>query len=243
MKRIGITISILALAAAAWSCSNGMGFADMDDGKEEYYNALKNSRSYFATTVKYSQADFGYEYLCDGGYNLIPDSKYQITDYTPVEGNRVIVTGHITGSLPGTEKDSIMTVLYIQNVLTKQIVTLQDGESIDKYANDPVNPESAWIGGGYINVFFTVESSNKMEHSVNLVYDPNNQSGLPASTIRLTLAHNANGDTGSIRMQGIASFKNSFGKDFTRFVIEAQTISDGVKDFQVDLTNNDYLNF
>jgi len=44
-------------------------------------------------------------------------------------------------------------------------------------------------------------------------------------------------------MQGIASFKNSFGKDITGFVIDAQTISDGVRDFQVDISEPDYLNF
>jgi len=244
MKRIGIIISILAMAAATSSCMAGLiEPSGLNNNDDEYYYALKKAKTYFATTVKYSQSDFGYEYLSDGGYYLIPDSKYKITDYTPSEGNRVIITGLITGALKGTEKDSIMTLFYVQNVLTKQIISLEDGEKIGNYAKNPITPESAWLGGGYINVYFVVEGSNTVEHSLNLVYNPNNQGNLSANTIRLTLAHNANGDNGSIKMQGIASFKNSFGKDITGFVIDAQTISDGVRDFQVDISEPDYLNF
>lgn len=232
------------MAAATSSCMAGLiEPSGLNNNNDEYYYALKKAKTYFATTVKYSQSDFGYEYLSDGGYYLIPDSKYKVTDYTPSEGNRVIITGLITGALKGTEKDSIMTLFYVQNVLTKQIISLEDGEKIGNYAKNPITPESAWLGGGYINVYFIVEGSNTVEHSLNLVYNPNNQGNLSANTIKLTLAHNANGDNGSIKMQGIASFKNSFGKDITGFVIDAQTISDGVRDFQVDISEPDYLNF
>ena len=243
MKRIGIIISILALSIAACSCSRAITEPDgMDTGKGDYYTANKNAKTYFATTVKYGQAQFGYEFLYDGGYNLIPYNT--LPGYSPAEGKRVILTGVIIDALKGTDKDSIIYINSIQDVLTKEVVNLKaSGENSSVYPKDPITPESAWLGGGYINIYFTVEGTNTVEHSIDLIYDPDNQKELNSDTIRLVLVHNANGDGKTNKLNGIVSFKNPFGDAAKSFVIEAKTLSDGVKDFQVDLTKPDYLNF
>jgi hypothetical protein len=190
---------------------------------------------YLATTVRNDTLGFNYAFRSDGGYNLFPISLPQ--SYTPVEGQRVMLIGYCAYSLNLNKGDSAFHVSQIEDVLTKQITDLTGtGPNARlEMGKDPITPVEIWKGGGYINITFQVKSTNTVTHTVNLVYDPEDQDNLEEGCIRLSLLHNSNGDSGpGDIMEGIVSFK--LGDDLPKkYVIKALTLDNTEKEDILDL--------
>lgn len=180
LKTKGQAVLIILLAVLSMqvttSCSD-------DDDKVYVYRPAINSY------VSMGIADGEGRIHTDKGNILIPDESSVARDLT--DGERVF----LQCSIVEEENDSTFRVRvnrYFQ-LLTKGFLFSSETDS-DSLGSDPICVERSWFGGGYLNLRLALmhNSSSGVSHRVNLVYD---EDASTSDTLRLTLCHNACGDT------------------------------------------------
>ena len=142
-------------------------------------------------------SDNNYEILTDKGNTLVVTKSY--TSLEIEEGKRVLANYEILSDKQQDKYIYEVKVNGFYNLLSKPLVNesfiLEDEDTRrDSIGNDPFIQLLSVFGGDYINIdfelFFRQNSSTK--HLINLIYD--DTSG-DTDTLRLTLRHNAYGET------------------------------------------------
>ncbi len=99
-------------------------------------------------------------------------------------------------------------VLYIENILTKDIIPLTS-EINDSIGNDRINITHAWIAQNYITIecqFYRSYSSD-IKHMLNMVYDAENPVIDENGYLNLEFRHNAYNDANLKINEALVSFK------------------------------------
>lgn len=99
--------------------------------------------------------------------------------------SRVFITCDILRKNAGNSYDIRLTRLRQPLVKdARRVSSLEEGEVLSV---DPVGIDNAWLGGGYLNMHFSVamDPEHPTVHKINLLWDDT----APADTIRLTLCH------------------------------------------------------
>lgn len=125
----------------------------------------------FATLLKEGNS---YRFRLDNGRLLIPENTEKVNgengqrvilNYVPLNGNSIKIN-------------------YASAIFTAAIE--RDGYP-DRYTDDPVEIQSVWVGGEYLNLILEVEYHSKA-HNLSLLWDHD------SSSIDLYLSHSRNDD-------------------------------------------------
>lgn len=186
---------ILALAAIATlfftSCSDDDGYS-----LDKFWISV--------VTIENPSSDSYFFFDTDDGERMWTIAT-NLPYYRPKDGQRVVADYTILSDRPegsGYDHDAkLNNVLY--EILTKDIVDITS-ENTETLGNDPIQIEDIWIGGDHLNVEFVYGGLNKL-HYINLGRDISGSYN--DGKIHLEFRHNANGDSPSYRMWGMASFR------------------------------------
>ena len=170
-----IALIALSLLAAAAGCSSDA----YDTGDGQY---------------SYLQADFGMAHV-----TTAKTVDYILTD----RGDTVILSTPATASwLPA--KDTLCRALAYYDVKTKRLFSLSqvmvtraaDKAQVDNAPTDPLALESAWCGGGYLNIGFAVKTGQTdavdTRQSIGLMVDTVETEGDSVGAVTLRLLHEQN---------------------------------------------------
>ena len=138
-----------------------------------------------------------YEILTDRGNILVVTESNTIREVE--EGKRVLANYEILSDKNQAKNIYEVKVNGFYNLLSKPLVNesfILDNEDArrDSIGNDPFIQIRGDFGGDYINIDFEVyfQYGSTTRHLINLIYDDTN---VESDTIRLTLRHNAYGET------------------------------------------------
>ncbi len=99
-----------------------------------------------------------------------------------------------------------VTVNWMKEILTKNMVNDLGNENDSKYGNDPIDLLDSWVTiveDGYITLqFITPASATGIAHEVNLIY-----AGTEKDPYVVEFRHNAHGDYSSNLASGFAAFR------------------------------------
>lgn len=120
---------------------------------------------------------------------------------------RAMVLADILSKAVGKDTYDIR-LLSFSNVLVKDMVVLSETDpgTVEEMGSDPINPQSIWQSGKYLNIIFTIPYSDKtsVPHRINLVYE-----GDEDGKMVFTLRHNAFGEVyDQDHPVGVTSFGN-----------------------------------
>ncbi len=143
----------------------------------------------------YLQADFGMAHV-----TAAKTADYMLTD----RGDTVRFAVPATASwLPA--KDTLCRALVYHDVKTRRVFTLSQvlvtrplaTAGTDSVPTDPLTIESAWPGGGYLNIGFAVKSGKTDEvdarQSIGLLVDTIETAGDTVRAVTLRVLHGQNG--------------------------------------------------
>jgi hypothetical protein len=168
--------------------------------------------------------------ITDDSLKLVPLNTSQLSDYKPIDGQRVEVLYSIDkeqSSVYSDPKQYNVNIFSIDDILTKDI--LQTNQ-IDTVAKDGIDPISIWISNNiytnrkYINIYFKVLTSNLKPHLIYLVSDASKNPIDEEGYYNLEFRHNANGDDYGYYAQGKVSF-----------LLNEEIIADNVKGIRMKI--------
>ena len=163
------------------------------------------------TTIQYNNATMGNvegsTFVSDQGniFNIVEHegNSYEVLLKTERAYTLCDILSKTAG---GQDNEYDVRLIETWQVLTKDILTLEQEKTEDMVKEDPISVRELWISGGYIN--FLIEFPSKLDsdtpHMINLIQqevqetteEQNSQVGQDGKTryvFRLT--HNANGET------------------------------------------------
>lgn len=165
--------------------------------------------TYFTIGTLNIIGDKEYDFTLDDGDKMYPTDTSYIHNYALVDKQRVFI--HflpLEEDLPGYDYN--VRLLQLQNILTKDIITLTD-ENATEIGNDRINATKLWITGNFLNIeyqFFHSDNEDK-KHLLNLVINEASQTATSTEEdyICLEFRHNAHNDEQRKTGWGIVSFK------------------------------------
>lgn len=185
-------------------------------------------------------------FTLDNGKKMFPSDARELTNYELNDGQRAfIIFNQLDEKHPGYDYN--VQVKRIENILTKDIVTMGEGENTEeKIGDDKINATYMWIthDSKYLTIeiqYYGSQSENK-KHFLNLVI---NQSAAETAAdnadndyLELEFRHNDEGDSPNRLGEGYVSFKLDKIKELAEgkkgLRIRVNTIYNGVKYYTKD---------
>lgn len=210
--------SIFAVAAAALvltSCNN-----KNDEPVYTYYKSI--------ATVDNPEGSINFRFTSDLD-NVMSVAKTNFYGYRPETGQRIIAYFTILNQAPETASyDYDVHLLDVYEILTKDIKVIDDDNAgeLDEIGDDPYEAVAMSVSNNWLNVRFNMWAFNKT-HYINVIEDARTAETLADDgTVRLELRHNADGDSKSRLMWGMASFDLSpykqDGKTEVKLIVTAR---------------------
>lgn len=185
-------------------------------------------------------------FTLDNGKKMFPSNTNGMGSYELKDGQRVfVICKELDEKAEGYDYN--VEVKDIRNILTKDIITMGEGENTDeKIGDDKINATYMWYTKDmkYLTIefqYYGTHSEDK-KHFLNLVI--NNPTIEPAPTaetddyLNLEFRHNDEGDAPNRLGEGYVSFKLENIKELAQgkkgLKIRVNTIYDGVKYYKVD---------
>lgn len=202
-----------------------------NDNDGDYYTGI--------ALVSIIPTENGYYFRQDNGESIYPSVNFVSGYELPQKDQRAF----IYYSLLETEQpgyDYSIKLFGIENILTKEILIVDSQEELEKIGNDPINITKAWMGDGYINIWFQFPFTSGSEpHYINLI-----QNKLVTSTsdnedgIILEFRHNAYGDTNNIIHEGLAAFKvkDLLNPNIKKIFLKTKTLSDNLIYYEINIS-------
>lgn len=201
-----------------------------DDDDEYYYDYWYS----FGNVVMHSDnRSDGYSIRLDDGTMLIIAANH--VPYVEVsDGERIYAQYSILGRVRdnvSADKKYNVDLYGLSKVLEKEPVKQSeitpDGDITEaSLGNDPIEVETAWFGGKYLNIEFDVysEVNSTTVHLINLVWDNTRVAQPGDNTVYLTLRHNGYDDVPTAQTAG--RFVERFGRvsfDISEIIPQGQT--------------------
>ncbi|WP_294083824.1 hypothetical protein [Proteiniphilum sp. UBA5384] len=142
--------------------------------------------SYFVDFATVLVENSNFRFRLDNGRVLIPE---KVNNFSAEEGQRVIIN-----YVPIEE--NMIRINYVTAIFTG---TIQSDGFPENYSDDPVNIQSVWVGGDYLNLIIETEYYNA-PHRVSLLRNPS------SSSIDLYFSHSLNNDPPGYPKKMYASF-------------------------------------
>lgn len=181
-----------------------------DEDKPAWYHAFRIdiATAYTNTGDIYFTLDNGTK------LNIAPESDYALPTLT----NQQRVLLQYTTS---AEKENAITIYGLSLVNSATIINLTE-ESEEFIGNDPIEIESAWISGDFLNLIFYFYRDSK-SHLISL--GESRHSINRTDTIFLELRHNAYDDAVLFKEKGIVSFDISSYKELKPVVFSIENLT------------------
>lgn len=150
----------------------------------------------------------------DDGKKMYPGDIKSIGDYKPIDGQRAfVIFNSFEEKVAGYDYN--IQVRKIVDILTKEIVTLGEGENTEEnLGNDKINITYMWVTNDlkYLTIEFQYYGTQNSEkkHFLNLTIknlEPVPTSNEDSEYITLEFRHNKKGDTPDRLGEGYVSFK------------------------------------
>ncbi|MCD7972003.1 MAG: hypothetical protein LUG18_04950 [Candidatus Azobacteroides sp.] len=170
-----------------------------------------------------------YYFELDDGKILYPLALNETMEAQLTNNCRVSIQYDIVEEKKNNKGESTWIKVYSLVRVSSGRILLLTEENKEKVGNDPLEVESIWISGNYINFYFYIYG-NTETHTLSLVYDPATNS-LLSDTLKLEIRHNAFNDFEAYRKKGIISFdiQELAGRKPLPIAISINTYKDGIK--------------
>lgn len=190
-------------------------------------------------------------FTLDDGKKMYPSDTKSVINYKPVDGQRAfVIFKQLDRSVAGYEYS--IQVKSIVDILTKEIVTLSEGENTEeKIGDDKINITYMWITSDlkYLTIeyqYYGTQNENK-KHLLNLVINNQNQDTFSNTSdnndyIELEFRHNKESNSPKHLDEGYVSFKlnqiesQMSGKKGLR--IRVNTLYEGKKYYTLDFPSS-----
>lgn len=190
-KHLFILFAALITAALLPSCN------DSEGDYPEYWS--------FATVKTLDNND--YYFLLDDQKTAYPGDKTRIAGYEAKDGQRTVIYFNIL-PVQKQDYDNNIELYSIENILTKDAVTITTQEEMDEIGDDRIRVIKAWLAGQYLNITFEFPTSGSTKHFINVIENKLTPSETATEGyLSLEFRHNAYNDTHGLLSSGIASFK------------------------------------
>ncbi|MDR0939660.1 MAG: NigD-like protein [Mediterranea sp.] len=230
---LGIVAILLGTAGLTQSCL-----------KEEKPDLLALATINKVATVR---TDKGYYFTTDGGETLFPagGTGWATEEYT--DGQRAFVLFNNMDT-PAEGYDYNVDVKQVTPVLTKEVVTLGEGENTEeKVGDDKINATYLWISKDrkYLTIEFQYYGTDNADkkHLLNLVVNPATTGETGSGEFAdLEFRHNDEGDEPVRLGEGYVSFKLDKIKSLLEgkkgVKVRVNTLYDGIKQYEISFSTD-----
>ena len=196
-------------------------------------------------TVREKENDelINFHFVLDNGKTVNPISINNIT-YKAIDGQRAFAYLRLLNAKSALADDSYdynAEVFYVENILTKNIVELNTTNK-DSIGNDVIDISKIWMAQGYITIECQLYVLNEgVKHMLNLVYNADQPMIDDDGYIQLEFRQNAFSNLGSLKREGIVSFKLDSIYELLETAKGVKVVSysnKGIVSYKLDLKNN-----
>lgn len=231
LKFIAFILAATALVPFLQSC--------LDDDNDP-------SESLVISTINVPNPDSkDFYFTLDDGKKMFPGDSRGLGSYELTDGQRAfVIFNQLEDKVEGYDYN--IQIKNIRNILTKDIVTLGEGENTDeKIGDDKINATYMWItqDSKYLTIeiqYYGSQSENK-KHFLNLVINksaPETTDNEDNDYLELEFRHNDEGDSPNHLEEGYVSFKLDKIKELAEgkkgLRIRVNTIYNGIKYYTKD---------